>query len=83
MLWLHCLLSGVLSEYPDELRPSQTLKFYDIVPISAKESPNDVEMVKLKLRNLLDVLHENEIRESENAIGDLENSFKEKGPALM
>lgn len=71
-------------EYPDELRPSKPLKLYDIVPISAKESPKDIESVKLKLRHLLDVLHEMEIAETGSEIDeDFKHSFKQKGPVLV
>lgn len=78
------MLLETLKEYPDDFIPKQILKFYDIIPISAKESPKDIESVKSKLRKLLDVLHEMEIRESQGEIDEnFVNSLKEKGPALL
>lgn len=72
-----------LKEYPDDFRPNKILKFYDIIPISAKESPKDIESVKIKLRKLLDVLYEMQIVDQEQIDENLAISLKEKGPALM
>ncbi|KAG5891073.1 hypothetical protein JTB14_005709 [Gonioctena quinquepunctata] len=73
--------------YPDELRPTRHLKFCDIIPISAKEHPEDVEHVKQRLRNLLDVLaqlqEKNETDESENVYNRAKNVLLERGPALI
>lgn len=74
----------ILKDYPDEFRPSKCLKFFDILPVSAKESPQDVETVKRKLRNLLDVIHDMEVQESGGETNeDIRSSLKEKRPVLL
>lgn len=82
-VFLIIIFSGALDEYPEDFRPKHPLKFYDIVPISAKESSNDIQSVKIKLRKLLDVLHEMNNDETQSEIDEIELSLKEKGPSLL
>ncbi|CAG9814062.1 unnamed protein product, partial [Phaedon cochleariae] len=79
-------LPEFFKQYPEEMRPNKTLNFCDIIPISAKEHPDDVEHVKQKLRKLLDVLAELEKEEEDQSTEIIENvrkSLKEKGPVLV
>ena len=49
------ILSDTILEYPSQIRPSKTMEFDEIIPISAKTSMSDVENLKHKLRNYLDM----------------------------
>lgn len=82
-LFFIIIFLGALEEYPEDFRPKHPLKFYDIVPISAKESANDIENVKIKLRKLLDVLHEMHNEGTQSEIEEFEISLKERGPSLL
>uniref|UniRef100_A0A8D9F616 GTP-binding protein 10 homolog n=1 Tax=Cacopsylla melanoneura TaxID=428564 RepID=A0A8D9F616_9HEMI len=53
-------LKDHLHNYPEEFHPERVIKFQSIVPISAKFNQADIFDVKLKIRNLLDILAEEE-----------------------
>lgn len=73
-----------MEEYPEDFRPKHPLKFHDIIPISAKESSNDIEKIKFKLRKLLDVLHEMQNDETRREIDEeFELPLKEQGPSIL
>lgn len=76
-----------IQNYDTQLKPKKLLKFFDVMPISAKESENDINMVKLKLRHLLDVVAELQMKEldEENAgmLEDIKKSQREKAPLLV
>lgn len=75
-------LSDFMKELPVDIKPKRLLKFCDIIPISAKEHTQDIELVKWKLRNLLDALYE--LEEDENQDSDsLRESARERGPKLL
>jgi Obg family GTPase CgtA len=49
-------ISEIAKKYPDNIRPENVLKFTDILTISAKEKLEDVELVKNRVRKLIDVM---------------------------
>ncbi|CAH1993901.1 unnamed protein product [Acanthoscelides obtectus] len=71
-------LKESFKDYPSEIRPENILKFCDIIPVSAKERPADVEYVKNRLRNLLDVLAELEQQEQLKANSGLYQEIRQK-----
>lgn len=78
------ILSDVAKQYNEDMRPEQTLKFSEIVAISAKEKSEDVELVKQRLRRMLDVLAQLENNEDDsNTYQDLKRSSSERGPSLV
>lgn len=76
-----------VSQYTGNLKPGRTLKFSDILPISAKEKEEDIQLVKNRLRILLDVMNElNDKEKEEERAGvytNIKKSFVEKGPSLV
>ncbi|XP_050514321.1 GTP-binding protein 10 [Diabrotica virgifera virgifera] len=80
-------LEGFFSNYPDNMRPANNLKFSQIIPVSAKENPEDIDYVKERLRKMLDVIAEKEEKDeggkSEDDVDNIRATLKEKGPALM
>ncbi|XP_018574706.1 GTP-binding protein 10 homolog isoform X2 [Anoplophora glabripennis] len=80
-------LKGFFENYPEEMRPNKILKFCDIIPMSAKESTGDVDLVKDRLRKLLDVLAdleaEEEDKEKADLYGKMRKSMVERGPSLV
>ncbi|XP_065223273.1 GTP-binding protein 10 homolog isoform X2 [Planococcus citri] len=48
-------LKNAVLECPSEMRPSKIITFDEVLPISAKTSISDVENLKLKLREYLDM----------------------------
>ncbi|KAJ8980050.1 hypothetical protein NQ317_012890 [Molorchus minor] len=82
-------LKDSVKSYPEEMKPTKFLKFCDIIPVSAKENVEDVEVVKDRLRKMLDVLTELEAKEQKkeeentNLYEDLRKGVSEKGPALV
>lgn len=47
-------LQQVSEHFPEEMRPSQLVKFDDIIPCSAKENQDSVNHIKQRLREILD-----------------------------
>ncbi|XP_030763064.1 GTP-binding protein 10 homolog [Sitophilus oryzae] len=79
-------LNNFISQYEENMRPSRLLTFSHIIPISAKEDRSDIELVKNKLRTLLDVVSENEQlenNESYDLYGEVTKPLKERGPKLI
>lgn len=71
---------------PPEMLPETLLKFTDIMAISAKESIDDMLMVKEKLRSRLDaiaLMEQEENSPGETLYLDLREQLKEKGPKLV
>lgn len=77
------LISDAISSFPDEMKPSKTIKFDKILPISAKDQPDDVKKVKTVLRDLLDINEElcNDVEC--HPLNDLKEQLKERGPVLL
>jgi Obg family GTPase CgtA len=80
-------ISEIAKKYPDNIRPENVLKFTDILTISAKEKLEDVELVKNRVRKLIDVMVQLENSEDVSNIHDVYNNLKdalsEKGPNLV
>lgn len=73
-------LLGFVSTYKEDFRPNNPINFADTLAISAKENQSDVQRVKTRLRNLLDLMSE---PESEDVYSELKKPFVEKGPVLV
>jgi DNA-binding TFAR19-related protein (PDSD5 family) len=84
---LQYFFSEIAKKYPDNIRPENVLKFTDILTISAKEKLEDVELVKNRVRKLIDVMVQLENSENVSNIHDVYNNLKdalsEKGPNLV
>ncbi|KAI7815086.1 GTP-binding protein, partial [Rhyzopertha dominica] len=79
-------LSGVLSNFTEEIRPTLPLKFDEVMAISAKHRGNDIELLKEKLRKLLDSyaeLNGEDKVDMDNLYNNLRESVREKGPNLQ
>nr|CAH7768205.1 unnamed protein product [Callosobruchus chinensis] len=80
-------LKDSFKDYPSEIRPENTLKFCDIIAVSAKERPEDVEYVKNRLRNVLDVLadleQQEKLKENSEMYHNIRQKMKEKQPILV
>lgn len=77
-------INSHLKDLPDEYRPEALLQFDEIVTISAKDGKTeDIDIVKNKLRLLLDLHASNQEEEPGNLAKNLKESFKEKGPVLV
>lgn len=70
---------------PEDMRPEVPIKFDEIMRISAKNAPEDVERVKERLRHLLDCYAEQEQEDNDSA--DMYNKMSglvaERGPKLI
>ncbi|KAK9879465.1 hypothetical protein WA026_006535 [Henosepilachna vigintioctopunctata] len=78
-------LSKIATNYEDNLKPENILKFREIIPISAKNSKDDIAFVKNKLRKHLDILAEEKINDEENfnLYQNVREHMKEKAPKLV
>ncbi|KAJ3655354.1 hypothetical protein Zmor_014488 [Zophobas morio] len=80
-------LKDVAEKYPEDRRPQIPLKFSEIIAISAKESTDDVKLVKQRLRRVLDVMTQTENSQQDSDIYDMYNNLKtnvnENGPRLV
>ncbi|KAB0798525.1 hypothetical protein PPYR_09518 [Photinus pyralis] len=80
-------ISDVLKSYPEEMRPEIPFVFDDIMAISAKESVDDVNLLKNKIRHLLDVHNEikkkKELEEKAEFIANLRHNLGERGPLVV
>ncbi|XP_056648289.1 GTP-binding protein 10 [Diorhabda sublineata] len=76
-------LESVFANYPDDIRPLNCMKFFDVIPVSAKENPDDVNYVKHRVRKMLDVIAELNENKSSHETDGVENDFKEKAPVLI
>ncbi|EFA04101.2 GTP-binding protein 10 homolog [Tribolium castaneum] len=78
-------LTDAARQCPEEMRPENFLKFSDVVAISAKEKSDDVELVKQRLRRMLDVLAqlENDDSKTYDVYKDIKDNLSEKGPSLV
>ncbi|KAK4879554.1 hypothetical protein RN001_007700 [Aquatica leii] len=78
-------LGDVFYEYPDEMKPEKPLIFDDVLAISAKEGINDINLVKEKIRHLLDVYAEakKEKETEKSEFLSIRESLNEKGPKLV
>ncbi|CAG9864007.1 unnamed protein product [Phyllotreta striolata] len=74
-------LQSILSDFPEEVRPETPVKFYEIIPMSARDSLENVDYLKQRLRDMLDVIAEQQ-KENEPEIEDLKH-LKEKGPVKI
>lgn len=81
------LLSAILPKYEEELRPEIPLKFSEIMAISAKHRTSDIEILKNKLRHLLDVYSETSDTDDSDVDAKLYKSARqaveERGPKLI
>lgn len=69
--------------YPDEIKPSKAIKFDKILKISAKDQPDDVQRVKLTVRELLDVNEELNNNEEYKSLKSIKEQLRERGPVLI
>ncbi|KAF2885189.1 hypothetical protein ILUMI_20986 [Ignelater luminosus] len=80
-------ISEVFYDYPEEVRPEKALEFDEILAISAKEGGEDIQLVKDKIRDILDVhaeiAREKELEQNADMMHNLRESLKEKGPRLV
>lgn len=79
-------LKKYLSDYEEKMRPKNVIQFCDIVPISAKSNQGDVELVKQKLRNILDVMADLEQDSDDRNLelyDEVKEKIREKGPQLI
>lgn len=68
----------------DEIRPEIPIKFDEIMGISAKTEPKDIEKVKERLRNLLDYYAQQESAiDNSNMYTKISDSLTERGPKLI
>lgn len=82
-----CIFTEVFYDYPEEVRPEKALEFDEILAISAKESGEDIQLVKDKIRDILDVqaeiAREQELEQNAEMMRNLKETLKEKGPQLV
>ncbi|KAK5646033.1 hypothetical protein RI129_004497 [Pyrocoelia pectoralis] len=80
-------LPDLLQNYPEEIRPETPFVFDDIVAISAKESADDVNLLKNKIRHLLDVYgevkKERELQEKAELVSNIKRNLAERGPLVV
>ncbi|XP_022902264.2 GTP-binding protein 10 homolog [Onthophagus taurus] len=76
-------LSDYFGEYPIEIRPEIPLKFQQILAISAQTNKEDIEVLKNKLRTLLDVCYQDNKVDEFKTLKDTIELQKEKGPRLV
>lgn len=69
--------------YPENLRPDKPLKFYDILPISAKEGGEAIQGLKDKLRKMLDILFDQQTEDNAKLLETIQDLQKERGPMLV
>ncbi|KAF0764543.1 GTP-binding protein 10 [Aphis craccivora] len=76
-------LDDAILSYPDEIKPSKAIKFDKILKISAKDQPDDVQRVKLTVRELLDVNEELNNNEEYKSLKSIKEQLRERGPVLI
>lgn len=69
--------------YPDEIRPSKAIKFDNILKISAKNEPADVERIKTIVREMLDINEELNNTIEQKSLDELKTKLKEHGPIFI
>lgn len=57
-------------DFPTDMRPSRAITFDEVIPISAKTSVEDIENLKLKLRNYIDLHADEDNEHAENHLTD-------------
>jgi len=81
-MYLQSVSDAVLS-YPDEIKPSKTIRFDKIFQISAKNQPDNVKRVKTILRELLDVNEELNNNVEYKSLNNVKDQLRERGPVLV
>lgn len=78
-------LEKTFNALPEDMRPELPIKFDEIMRISAKNAPEDVERVKERLRHLLDCYAEQELENDDNAemYNKMSDLVAERGPKLI
>ncbi|KAI4465200.1 developmentally regulated gtp-binding protein-related [Holotrichia oblita] len=76
-------ISDTFEAYPENLRPNKPLKFYEFLPISAKEGGEAVQGLKDKLRKMLDILFDKQNEDNAKLLETIQDFQKERGPALV
>ncbi|KAK9746853.1 50S ribosome-binding GTPase [Popillia japonica] len=76
-------ISDTFDAYPENLRPDKPLKFYDILPISAKEGGEAIQGLKDKLRKMLDILFDQQTEDNAKLLETIQDLQKERGPMLV
>ncbi|XP_018321946.1 GTP-binding protein 10 homolog isoform X3 [Agrilus planipennis] len=81
-------LPEIIQEYSEEIRPTRILEIGEIIPISAKESVEDIEKVKNTLRNLLDINAEKQklkevVMNDLNVIRNLKENLRERATPVV
>lgn len=73
----------VISTYPDEIKPTKTIKFDKILKISARDQPDDITYVKTIVREVLDVNEELNNDVEHKPLEDIKEKLRERGPVLI
>lgn len=78
-------LEKTFNSLADDIRPEMPIKFDEILRISAKTEPGDVEIVKERLRRLLDCYAEQEQENVDNSdiYNKMSDLVRERGPKLI
>ncbi|XP_043677503.1 GTP-binding protein 10 homolog isoform X2 [Vespula pensylvanica] len=83
-------LANVVSEYPEEIRPNHVIEFDDIVTASlALKKKNEIEMIKEKIRSILDINQEKDLILNKEIVSNselhekLKQQVKQYGPTLV
>lgn len=79
-------LKDHLHNYAEEFHPERVLKFHSIMPISAKTSKSNIDDVKHKIRNLLDIMAEEEeesVKSEIELLNKLKSGIKEQQKSVI
>lgn len=80
-------ISDIFYDYPEEVRPEKPLEFEDVLAISAKEGAEDIDLVKSRVRQTLDVHaeleREAELQKGAELMGNIKENLRERGPQLV
>ncbi|XP_050533736.1 GTP-binding protein 10 homolog [Daktulosphaira vitifoliae] len=76
-------LNDAIYLYPEDVRPKKAIKFDEILPISAKNEPGDIEYVKTIIRDILDIKEEINNVTDNKSLNKLKDSLRERGPVLV
>jgi len=82
-LYIYTFFSDAIVSYPDEIKPSKAIKFDKILRISAKDQPDDVQLVKSTVRELLDINEELNNNVEYKSLKNIKEQLRERGPVLI
>lgn len=75
-------LEQALDQCPEEIRPNKLIEFEKIITVSAKNSAK-VKLVKDELRNILDRVAEQGIKQNDSKLETLREKIEERGPKIF